>query len=42
MCNRYFQPPRERINFFRILSVPDAYKGGDVFPRGTFGVVHTL
>jgi len=34
MCNRYCQPPRERINFFRILSVPDSYRGGtEVFPR---------
>ena len=41
MCNRYFQPPRERINFFRILSVPDSYKGGDVFPRGAGGFLRT-
>ena len=41
MCNRYFQPPRERINFFRILSVPDTYKGGDVFPRSTGSFLRT-
>ena len=41
MCNRYFQPPRERINFFRILSVPDSYKGGDIFPRGTGGFIRS-
>lgn len=41
MCNRYFQPPRERINFFRILSVPDTYKGGDVFPRGQGSFLRT-
>ena len=41
MCNRYFQPPCERINFFRILSVPDPYQGGDVFPRGTGSFLRT-
>lgn len=34
MCNRYHQPPRERINFHRLLDVPPGYVGGDVFPRG--------
>lgn len=34
MCNRYFQPPRERINFRRLLDIPPGYVGGDVFPRG--------
>lgn len=35
VCNRYFQPPRERINFFRILEVPAGYRGADVYPRGS-------
>lgn len=34
MCNRYFQPPRERINFFRLLEVPARLGVGEVFPRG--------
>lgn len=34
MCNRYFQPPRERINFRRLIDVPEGYLPGDVFPRG--------
>lgn len=33
MCNRYFRPPRERINFHRLLEVPVGYVAGDVFPR---------
>lgn len=35
MCNRYFQPPRERIDFHQLLEIPDSYRAGDVFPRGT-------
>ena len=27
-------PPRERINFRRLLDVPAGHAGGDVFPRG--------
>lgn len=42
MCNRYFQPPRERINFFRILDVPKDYRGMDVFPRGTGSFLRKL
>lgn len=34
MCNRYFQPPRERINFFRLLEAPTRLGVGEVFPRG--------
>lgn len=34
MCNRYFQPPRDRVNFRHLFDVPVGYAGGDVFPRG--------
>ena len=34
MCNRYFQPPRERIDIKGLISVPTDYASKDVFPRG--------
>lgn len=34
MCNRYRTAPREKINFRRILRVPEGYRAGDVYPRG--------
>lgn len=42
MCNRYRQPPRERINFHRLLDVPPGYVGGDVFPRGSGSFIRPI
>lgn len=39
MCNRYFQPPREKINTRRLLDAPATYLPGDVFPRGRGGFI---
>lgn len=41
MCNRYFQPPKEKINFRRLIAVPEGYQPGDVFPRGRGAFIRT-